>query len=141
MSISKSAFFHEMVMFVLILENNRRIFTKNYLVISFANWLIFVNEKLSHKHIIANKATHTSWMIKILASFNAIAFVGLFTFHTNFGDFGITFVTIRFITSLKKFPINFPSATTAFKALFVVDFAEGCAAFHANGLFADTTFS
>ena len=114
---------------------------ENYLVIFFANWLIFVNEKLSHEHIIADKATHASWMVEFLASFDAISFDRLLTFHTSFGNFGITFVTKRFITPLKKLPINFPFAATAFKALFVVDFAEGCAAFHANCLFADTTFS
>jgi len=68
-------------------------------------------------------------MVEFLASFDAISFDRLLTFHTSFGNFGITFVTKRFITPLKKLPINFPFAATAFKALFVVDFAEGCATF------------
>ena len=113
----------------------------DYLVISFANWLIFINEKLSHEYVIADETTHAFGMIEFLAGFDAIAFDRLLTFATSFRDFGITFVTIRFITPLKKFPIDFLSAGTALKALFVVDFAEGCAAFHAHWFFANTTFS
>lgn len=107
-------------------------FFSSQLVISFANWLIFINEKLPHEYVIADETTHAFGMIEFLAGFDAIAFDRLLTFATSFRDFGITFVTIRFITPLKKFPIDFLSAGTALKALFVVDFAEGCAAFHAH---------